>query len=67
LTHGAGFAEVVRLVAVFVDKILRGVKPADLPVEQPSQLDLVLNLATAKALGLSIPPAILVQARQVID
>jgi putative ABC transport system substrate-binding protein len=67
LTYGAGFAEVVRLAAAFVDRILRGVKPADLPVEQPSQLDLVLNLATAKALGLSIRPAILVQARQVID
>lgn len=67
LTYGAGFAEVMRLAAAFVDKILRGVKPADLPVEQPTQLDLVLNLATPKVLGLSIPPTILVQARQVID
>ena len=67
LSYGVGMAEVVRLTAVFVDKILRGAKPADLPVEQPTQLDLVVNLATAKALGLSIPPAILVQAREVID
>ena len=52
--------EVLRLAAVFVNKILRGAKPADLPVEQPSQLELVVNLATAKALGLSIPPSDLV-------
>ena len=67
LTYGAGMAEVLRLTAVFVDKILRGAKPADLPIEQPTQLDLVVNLATAKALGLSIPPAILLQAREVIN
>jgi putative ABC transport system substrate-binding protein len=67
LTYGTGMAEVLRLTAALVDKILRDVKPADLPVEQPSRLDLVLNLATAKALSLSIPPAILVQASQVIE
>jgi len=67
LTYGASFSEVVRLAATFIDKILRGAKPTDLPVEQPSQLDLVVNLATAKARSLSISPAILVQARQVID
>jgi putative ABC transport system substrate-binding protein len=67
VTYGAGRAEVFRLAAAFVDKILRGAKPADLPVEQPSQLELVVNLATAKALGLSIPQAILLQAGQVID
>jgi putative ABC transport system substrate-binding protein len=67
VTYGAGFAEVFRLSAAFVDKILRGAKPADLPVEQPSQLELVVNLATAKALGLSVPQAILLQAGQVID
>lgn len=67
VTYGAGFAEVFRLTAAFVDKILRGAKPADLPVEQPSQLELVVNLATAKALGLSIPQVILFQAAQVID
>ena len=52
---------------MFVDKILRGAKPADLPVELPSRLELVVNLATAKTLGLNIPPGILLQAEQVID
>jgi putative ABC transport system substrate-binding protein len=50
-----------------VDKILRGAKPADLPVEQPSRLELVVNLATAKTLGLNIPREILLRADQVID
>jgi putative ABC transport system substrate-binding protein len=67
MSCGAGSADVLRLAAVFVDEILRGAKPADLPVEQPGQLELVVNLATARALGLSIPPGILVQAAQVID
>ena len=66
MTYGPG-AEVLRLTAVFVDKILRGAKPADLPVEQPSRLELVVNLATAKTLGLNIPREILLQADQVID
>jgi putative ABC transport system substrate-binding protein len=67
VTDGAALPEVLRLTAVFVDKILRGAKPAELPVEQPSHLELVVNLATARAVGLSIPPAILLQADQVID
>ena len=67
MSYGPDFMEVLRLAAVFVNKILRGAKPADLPVEQPSQLELVVNLATAKALGLSIPLGILLQAAQVID
>ena len=66
VSYGPG-TDVLRLAAVFVDKILRGAKPADLPVEQPGQLEVVVNLATARALGLSIPPGILVQASQVID
>lgn len=67
ISYGPNHAANFRRAAAFVDKILKGSKPADLPVEQPTKLELVINLKTAKALGLTIPPSLLLQADQVID
>ncbi len=67
MSYGPNFVEMYRRSATYVDKILKGARPADLPVEQASRFDLVVNLRTAKALGLTIPPSVLQQADQVLE
>jgi putative ABC transport system substrate-binding protein len=67
MAYATNFSDLFRRAAVFVDKILKGARPADLPMEQPTRFELIINLKTAKALGLTIPPSVLIRADQLIQ
>ena len=67
MAYGVNLVDYIEGAALFVDRIFKGAKPADLPIEQPTKLELVINLKTAKTLGLTIPPSLLARADRVIE
>jgi ABC-type uncharacterized transport system substrate-binding protein len=67
MSYGTEWVDLLRRTATYIDKILKGAKPADLPIEQPTKLELVINLKTAKTLGLTVPPSLLGRADELVQ